>query len=284
MQYADLEIVMPRKVSPAENHSLPSYLSIYPYRPPKNSQKTYKREREREREQIRIPASPSQSRANQQRSRARRREHLADLERAVREYEARDARASVEMQAASRKVAWRCEMLLGLLGTRFGVDRGDVEGWLDGEWEKKTMGRERKQEEEDEVEGGGGGGADTVSTRMAMPTTTAAAAAAAAVTMATAQVPISPSPPSQPGLSQGPLEDRASKQPAPCLRPQGDIIITPTAATAAEMTSCDEAADMIANLQGNGDVSGARRLLGCPSSSKCQVKNTKLFQLMVETP
>lgn len=50
-----------------------------------------------------------------------------------------------------------------------------------------------------------------------------------------------------------------------------------------EMTSCDDAVDMIANLRGHGDATDARELLGCPSSGNCNVKNARLFQLMVET-
>ncbi len=50
-----------------------------------------------------------------------------------------------------------------------------------------------------------------------------------------------------------------------------------------EVTSCDAAAGIIAELHGHGDAARARGLLGCDDSSNCHVKNTKLLQLMVET-
>ncbi|ORY54702.1 uncharacterized protein BCR38DRAFT_491394 [Pseudomassariella vexata] len=51
-----------------------------------------------------------------------------------------------------------------------------------------------------------------------------------------------------------------------------------------QVTSCDEAAIIIANLRGNDNVTEARALLGCGSATVCSVKNTRLFQLMDETP
>ena len=50
-----------------------------------------------------------------------------------------------------------------------------------------------------------------------------------------------------------------------------------------QVTHCSAAATMIAELQGHGDATQARELLGCGSSRNCHVKNTRLFQLMVET-
>ncbi|RYO85383.1 hypothetical protein DL766_000456 [Monosporascus sp. MC13-8B] len=52
----------------------------------------------------------------------------------------------------------------------------------------------------------------------------------------------------------------------------------------AQVTSCDAAAAIIADLQGHGDAARARGLLDCGDSRNCHVKNTRLFQLMVETP
>ncbi|RYP06377.1 hypothetical protein DL765_009524 [Monosporascus sp. GIB2] len=52
----------------------------------------------------------------------------------------------------------------------------------------------------------------------------------------------------------------------------------------AQVTSCDAAATIIADLQGHGDAARARRLLDCGDSRNCHVENKRLFQLMVETP
>lgn len=51
----------------------------------------------------------------------------------------------------------------------------------------------------------------------------------------------------------------------------------------AHVTPCDAAANIIAELHGHGDTAEARGLLGCKDSRNCHVKNTRLFQLMVET-
>ncbi|KAI0553493.1 hypothetical protein F4679DRAFT_473753 [Xylaria curta] len=50
----------------------------------------------------------------------------------------------------------------------------------------------------------------------------------------------------------------------------------------AHVTSCDDAASIIADFQGHGDVSHVRRVLGCGDAAKCHVKNTRLFQIMDE--
>jgi hypothetical protein len=49
------------------------------------------------------------------------------------------------------------------------------------------------------------------------------------------------------------------------------------------VTSCDDAANIIADFQGHGDPLRARSALGCGDSTDCHVKNTTLFQLMDET-
>lgn len=49
------------------------------------------------------------------------------------------------------------------------------------------------------------------------------------------------------------------------------------------VTSCDDAANIIAGFQGHGDISRVRTALGCGDAAECHVKNTRLFQLMDET-
>ncbi|KAH7031376.1 uncharacterized protein B0I36DRAFT_122193 [Microdochium trichocladiopsis] len=291
---------MPRKVSSITSSLSLPLLPLSERRAPQKKTHIPERthtKRGRGDTQVRVPADPAQSRLNQQRSRARRREHVADLERRLREREGQAVQASVEMQAASRYVAWKNEMLMGLLERRFGVARGEVEGWLDEEWKKTASGmrldlpgreavrgeeegdgvrglltatsghhqimrivaeEEEGEEEEEECDDGcvcRNGSSDRKVTPDCYRTDTR--------TMATTS--------SQPDSASQPDSNSAAMPP-----PQ-------TSRQMVEMTSCDEAADMIASLQGHGNVNDARRLLGCPNSSDCKVKNTQLFQLMVET-
>jgi hypothetical protein len=45
-------------------------------------------------------------------------------------------------------------------------------------------------------------------------------------------------------------------------------------------TSCEEAAAILANMQGHGDTSRAREALGCTGQSPCVVKNIRIFDLL----
>lgn len=45
-------------------------------------------------------------------------------------------------------------------------------------------------------------------------------------------------------------------------------------------TSCEEAAAILADMQGHGNPSRAREALGCAGSSPCRVKNIKIFELL----
>ncbi|KAI0508480.1 hypothetical protein F5B22DRAFT_620714 [Xylaria bambusicola] len=80
---------------------------------------------------VRVPADPAQNRENQQRSRARRKAYVARLEEKVRDYESREMRATLEMQAVAREVAWTNERLRELLRMK-GVGREEVDGFLRG--------------------------------------------------------------------------------------------------------------------------------------------------------
>ncbi|PGH13056.1 hypothetical protein AJ79_03893 [Helicocarpus griseus UAMH5409] len=68
-------------------------------------------------------------RDNQRRSRARRKEYLQDLEKRVRKFEQQGVHATIEVQAAARKVARENELLRSLLRLR-GATTGEIEGYL----------------------------------------------------------------------------------------------------------------------------------------------------------
>ncbi|KAI1630886.1 hypothetical protein F4809DRAFT_227109 [Biscogniauxia mediterranea] len=78
---------------------------------------------------IRGPADLAQNRQNQRQCRARKQEYVAALEARLREYEAREVQASLDMQQAARAVAWKNERLLMLLA-RHGVAQGEIDAFL----------------------------------------------------------------------------------------------------------------------------------------------------------
>ncbi|KAI3332587.1 hypothetical protein F4824DRAFT_289977 [Ustulina deusta] len=209
---------------------------------------------------IRLPADRAQNRANQQRSRARRTAYLAGLEARVRELEARDARATLEMQRAAREVAWTNERLVELLAAS-GVSRARVDEFL----------RRCCQERRDcgaaapgsNGGGGGGGGAMVV---------VAGAVDAEASQTRPAEC-----------ESEGEGGDGGADM-APERRSSGDDDdVEGGGRERTLVTSCEAAASIIAGFQGHGDVSQARMALGCDGAADCLVRNTRLFQLMDET-
>ncbi|KAK2748439.1 hypothetical protein FQN55_004378 [Onygenales sp. PD_40] len=93
------------------------------------------------------PAADSvRIRDNQRRSRARRKEYLQDLEKRVHKFEQEGVTATIEVQAAAKKVARQNELLRSLLRLK-GVSEGEVEGYLaanrggDGDGNGNTGGR-----------------------------------------------------------------------------------------------------------------------------------------------
>ncbi|KAH9908552.1 hypothetical protein F4778DRAFT_795958 [Xylariomycetidae sp. FL2044] len=236
---------------------------------------------------VRPPPDAPRNRANQRECRARRRAYVADLERRVRDHEARGVQATREVQMAARAVARRNERLMLLL-ERLGVGRGVVEGFVradEGDGEGGDLrgsggiggiggggdgdvmpvgdrGRERGGEEEREREEGGG-------------------------CMGVLQRPDS----AGPNVVDDDVDvdvDAARRDDHPITVCDGGVattITTTTTASAEEgslITSCDQAAVIIAGLQGHGDATQARRSLGCETVRNCHVKNTRLFQLMDE--
>ncbi|KAI1183969.1 hypothetical protein F5B17DRAFT_443008 [Nemania serpens] len=220
---------------------------------------------------VRLPASPAQNRENQQRSRARRREHLASLEARVRDYEQREVRASVEMQRAAREVAWVNERLVELLAAR-GVTRGEVDEFL-----------RRRKEERDR------GGAFEDYARSANQDPESFQRSRGGVTRAVLVAGAEASDPAivaSEGVSKG-IGDARGRGRVSGSGIEGRDIDTDTSTSTegsrALLTSCDDAANIIAQLQGHGDVLHARETLGCGDSPNCHIKNTRLFQLMDET-
>ncbi|KAI0442148.1 hypothetical protein F4803DRAFT_385525 [Xylaria telfairii] len=213
---------------------------------------------------VRPPADTAQNRENQQRSRARRREHVASLEARVRAFESREVQATLAMQRAARHVAWVNERLMELLASK-GVARAEVDEFLRRAGEA-TAGREDYAGGESfgvgvpqggkEGEHGGGDGS-SANERNAADT----------------GMGVGVSGDDEPDACDG-EESQTPK------RSVGDEVDEET--PPALVTSCDDAAGIIAGFQGHGDVAHARRVLGCGDATNCHVKNTLLFQLMDE--
>ncbi|KAI3332437.1 hypothetical protein HD806DRAFT_480537 [Xylariaceae sp. AK1471] len=226
---------------------------------------------------VRPPADPAQNRQNQQRSRARRREYLASLEARVRTFEANELQATLEMQRAAREVAWVNERLVELLAAR-GVSRGEVDEFL----------RQQRDAREDpdgatgnQASGSGSGpGSRGRTLEDAGHTMSAGDAGSSRDDLAECEdiengrkssIRISPTD----GQNVDARTSAAGK-------PKSSSDTTTTEGSRALVTSCDDAASIIADFQGHGDVSHVRNVLGCGDATDCHVKNTRLFQLMDE--
>ncbi|CAJ2514021.1 Uu.00g021400.m01.CDS01 [Anthostomella pinea] len=253
--------------------------------------------------EIRVPADAAQNRQNQQRSRARQREYVADLERRVRAYEARDARATVEMQRAAREVAWRNERLVAMLRSR-GVSAEEIERFLRagegegaaGEGEVGLMRAGRGVEVgrgSDGRAGADGGesraglGMDVAVTPLSPPRVAQSSSAVDVVGRAARQAIFSPASPeaqssvADPAAAAEPMDNQELAVCNGALSVSGSHESAGTDSRVL-MTSCDAAASIIADFHGHGDATEARMILGCGSKSNCHVKNTRLFQLMDE--
>ncbi|KAI0804004.1 hypothetical protein GGR55DRAFT_660796 [Xylaria sp. FL0064] len=202
---------------------------------------------------VRLPADSAQNRENQQRSRARRRAYHASLEARVREFEARDMTATLEMQRAAREVAWANERLVELLAT-MGVTRGQVDEFLS----------RCREERERECGAATGVNPDSGSNQES--------AAGVAKMRRTSQI----KPVARGGVDKGAEGDDGVVLDPLKLGTEID------GSAQALVTSCDAAASIIAGFHGHGDVSRARMVLGCDDAASCHVKNTRLFQLMDE--
>ncbi|KAI8628224.1 hypothetical protein F5Y19DRAFT_438560 [Xylariaceae sp. FL1651] len=234
---------------------------------------------------VRVPADPAQNRQNQQRSRARRREYLASLENRLREFEHREIQATLEMQQAAREVAWVNGRLMELLAVR-GVSTEEVNEFLQRERHGKDLraraarghtGASQKPKSGDR--GLEPAGTAVLGSRTArsssgdMTEPEAATGERACAHLSTADQNI---------LSTNQLEKHdpviVCDGPTDTPKLQTDI----SDVSRALITSCDDAASIIADFQGHGDVLEVRKSLGCEDVPNCHIRNTMLFQLMDE--
>ncbi|KAI1430925.1 hypothetical protein GGR50DRAFT_690122 [Xylaria sp. CBS 124048] len=220
---------------------------------------------------VRPAADTAQNRQNQQRSRARRKAYVAELEARVRAFEEAGVEATLEMQQAARGVAWVNARLMELLATK-GVGRDEVDSFL----------RRAGEESESESAGAGAGGGEGMSWEqrtskrgLGLEGLLSDGQRGGRATEASCGH-ASNHPPSGGKESFIRVCDGVSETPK-----QIPSVATGDASRAL-VTSCDDAASIIADFQGHGDVLLARKVLRCGDAADCHVKNTRLFQLMDE--
>lgn len=224
----------------------------------------------------------------------------------MREYERRDAAATAEMQRIAQAVTWRNERLLALLALR-GVSQVEIDAFL--------QQQQQQQETGDLIPNAGIFAPDANSE---VSCTTPGDARSDGTSLLRLDLGSSAPEPSSNGnhvsicskttiptaeshvmesnriqdndVSSDKAHSTSSDELPDLARNEGDVkqFCDPgDAATSSTedgaSTSCDAAANIIAGLHGHDDATQARGLLGCKDSSSCHVKNTRLFQLMVET-
>ncbi|KAI1265027.1 hypothetical protein F5Y18DRAFT_55063 [Xylariaceae sp. FL1019] len=198
---------------------------------------------------IRIPVDPAQNREAQRLSRERHREYVASLEAQVRGFEERDRQATLEMQRAARDIAWTNGKLMQLLELK-GVSRGEVDDFVRGQRQQGGIG--------ESIASSGSGRSQGLDME---------------------------------GLGQNTVDTMKEKgrgEKGGLIRDERvmDVVCEPSPrrseSSQALVTSCDDAATIIAGFRGHGDVLQARQSLGCGNMRDCNVKNTRLFQLLDE--
>ncbi|RGP71508.1 hypothetical protein FSPOR_3214 [Fusarium sporotrichioides] len=263
----------------------------------------------------RTPESLALNRENQRRSRARQRELLDDLQGRVREYERRDAQATLEMQRVARVVAGENAALRALLAAK-GVAPEEVESHLDAvRHEDKTTVK--------------------IGVSSFTPVSTPSSATSPVVipsrpvpfiqsqcqptgcgpVQESSNPPInfqpmmySPPTPSTTTMNTCTEESGCCPRPQPppstmtmnicneesgcCPRPQPPSQPQPQPQLemqpevqhprSIDKIHCMEAATILAQIKGHSDISNARAVLGCGPNDSCMVRNTDLLTLMDE--
>jgi hypothetical protein len=236
---------------------------------------------------VRVPASRVENRQNQQRSRERHREYVASLEKRLSEYENHGAQATIEMQNAARAVAVKNERLLALLQLH-GVQRDEIEAFVGttdvtgdtsvpaGLTMDYDTSNDQKPQQMNTF-------TSPLSRHGAWPEPRM---------MTTYQYRDGPPVDIHVGANLSPDTKFLPSGSADKIRNPSSHRVLDVAGTndpsphesTREVTSCEDAASILASLRGHGDVYEARAALGCAPWSSCSVKNTRLFQLMNEVP
>ncbi|KAH8661987.1 hypothetical protein BX600DRAFT_465248 [Xylariales sp. PMI_506] len=228
---------------------------------------------------VRVPAARDDNRLSQQRSRARHKEYVDGLEKRIRDYEQKGVQATIEMQRVARDVTSKNEKLLALLALH-GVRQDEIDTFLsDGYVPIPSLGASQYRYEpiqipspccppkhaqpSFEIQAYPGSSADMVRQSFGPP-------------CPAYRVQVAPYSMEGEGETHNfvPYDTPGSIKTSSSTPPE-----SPT-----ELTSCETAAAILANLRGTADVTEARATLGCENSRSCSIRNTHLFQLMNEVP
>lgn len=254
----------------------------------------------------RTPESLALNRENQRRSRARHRELLQDLQHRVREFESRDAQASLEMQRVARVVAAENAALRAMLISR-GVAHAEIETNLaasrSGDVDSVNVVETATVTYSTQSTTSHHFSPDTAVSSSPSSQTTSCGQHAAILpkepstetqvrptqylapfqslsgytSQATPPIPIPREP--QPVTDAQSACSALGKQSGCCSPP---IVEQAAAPGPLNKMHCVEAATILARLRGTGDTNSARTALGCVDNNDCMVRNTDLLQLMDE--
>ncbi|KAL8948587.1 MAG: hypothetical protein Q9222_005238 [Ikaeria aurantiellina] len=230
-------------------------------------------------------------RDNQRRSRARRREYVEELEKRVHNFERSGAQASVEIQAAARKVAYENTLLRRLL-EQHGIMGNEIEAYIRGESAHTNVASKtaavttsmlRDYRSPTSADSTSSLGRKIV---MQAPTQSRCCPAPTVVDSDDCHTPVAPpstTPVSAPNTHKPSLESTFNQSirlsPAP-IKMKQEIGPQIQAASMDDTTDCETAARIIANMRGCDDTEGVRAELGCASNAHCTVKNTTVFNAM----
>ncbi|KAM5366571.1 hypothetical protein ACJZ2D_010468 [Fusarium nematophilum] len=222
----------------------------------------------------RTPESLALNRENQRRSRARQRELLDDLQRRVREYERRDAQATLEMQRVARVVAADNAALRSLLAAR-GVEQAEVEAHLAAARGEVTGASSSVTDVSSS--GVSSSGVSTPSCGLEPRRPSCSQTVASDVTYhAYPNEEFSEPTPMESVPATEPCKPPAPGKPTCCPKPP----TPPPNPRPLDKIHCMEAATILAQIRGHPDTSAAQATLGCSANDNCMIRNTDLLDLM----
>ncbi|KAK7699766.1 hypothetical protein SLS64_011378 [Diaporthe eres] len=232
-----------------------------------------------------------QVRDNQRRSRARRKELLEDMQRRLDEYERLGVQATLDMQQAARDVAQENKRLRALLAWK-GVSDTELEEFLrvrDPVDNPSTQDRRTSE--------GVAGSTETVLRQTRFQSTLRVSSVTALLNAEQPPIPIcsyheeleplsTASASNEERLFVMPDKDDTATSSADCLGPSNTTgshqVNADLSRNLGMEMSCDVAATILANVQGQGDTSRARIDLGCAGRGVCAVKNFTVLGLLDE--
>ena len=245
------------------------------------------------------PTPQLRTRDNQRRSRARRKEYVEELEKRIHDFERHGAQASVELQAAARKVA-RENALLRILLRQHGVTSSEIEAYVlgkDGDSgiiptmsrslrtiKDSSLGKQLPPEDVTQILALEGEHTVQVVEPRYGPTSSSVHLSNSQMLQGptVSDLPFHPPPPPSSPL---PTVHPSTSQSSPLDHETQDIRHAETngqlrAKARDDAMSCEAAASIIANLRGYDDTEDVRAELGCPSNADCAVKNLTVFHVM----